>query len=134
MAESNLRAGAVIRDALTRNKTLAGIVGQRIFPLRAPKGTTGSYILYGRDGYTPTKSQLGSIDNVAELLVNAYSTDYDETLEMAEEIENTVRTMRNAENRAVYIADAVEDVAGFTDTGKTVYVQAFTITFGTLQI
>ncbi len=132
MGKSNIRAGAVIRDALIQNETLAAIVCQRIFPLRAPKGTTGSYILYGRDGYEAMRTQMGTIDNVAEVLVNAYSTDYDETLDMAEAIENTVREMRNA-GTEIFVADAIEDVSGYTDTGETIYVQSFTVTFGQLQ-
>lgn len=133
MAKSNIRAGAVIRDALLQNEALTAIVGQQIMPLRAAKGTTGSYILYGRDGYEPTLTQMGKVDNVAEVLVNCYSTDYDKTLDMAEAVEDTVRVMRNS-GVEIFIADCVEDVAAeFKDTGEAVYVQAFTLTFGTLQ-
>ena len=133
MAKSNIRAGAVIRDALLQNEALTAIVGQRIFPLRCPKATTGSYVLYGRDGYHAEKTQTGNIENVAEVLVNCYSTDYDETLDMAEAVEKTVRDMAN-NGVAIYIDDCVEDVAAeFKDTGEAVLVQAFTLTFGTLQ-
>lgn len=132
MAKSNIRAGATMRDALLQNAVLAEIIDQRVFPLRAPKDTKGSYILYGRDGYEPSRTLMGNVENVAEVMVNAYSTDYDETLDMAEAIEDTVRVMRNA-GTEIFVADAIEDVSGYTDTGETIFVQSFTIKFGTLQ-
>ena len=46
--ESKLKVTTVIRQILLKNSELLALVGEKIFPLYAPEGTEGDFVLYAR--------------------------------------------------------------------------------------
>ncbi len=131
MSKSMLSAGADVRDVLRTDPTIQELVGENIYPIIAPNGTEGGYILYARDDYSEDLTKMGVVDETASIILNANSTDYDEGLMIAEAIRRVIRKMRNA-GCALTISHAREDVAGYTEAGNTIYSQIIEITFGNL--
>lgn len=128
---SMLSVGVDIRTLLLADEPLKALVGNNIFPLVAPESTTGDFITVRRSAYKLARNKMGVTEEIATLLIAAFSPDYDRSLEIAEAIRRVILNTR-VQNRNLDIIDAPEDLVSYQDTGQTWYSQPFVITAGDL--
>lgn len=53
----SLEIGRIIKNILSQDEELSRQVGSKIFPLVADKGTSFPFIVYRRDGLTPSSNK-----------------------------------------------------------------------------
>ena len=75
--ESKLKVTTVIRQILLKNGDLSALIGEKIFPLYAPKGTEGDFILYVRDEYSTQYTAMGLFSQQCRVFINVVSDNYD---------------------------------------------------------
>lgn len=84
------KIGNDVRTILLSNPDLVAMVGEDIYPLVAPEGTEGSFILYQRGKYTKQYTKMGVYEDECNLIITAISDNYDNALDLASEIDNTL--------------------------------------------
>ena len=106
------RIGSIVREILLGNADLYALVGEDIFPIVAPEGTLGNFIVYRRDKYSKEYTKLGVVDDVCHLAVSAIADNYDTALDIAVLLDNTLtgkHTTSNGENFIMKLIDSTED-------------------------
>lgn len=81
----NLQIGRVVRKLLLRHQPLADVVGNKVFPLVAEKGTTFPFIVYRRENATPSTNKdrlIYDIDSTVSIIVA--SDNYTNSIDIAE--------------------------------------------------
>lgn len=73
----------IIRKILLQNEQIKKSVEDRIFPIEAPKNTTGDFIIYQRDGYAFNESKMGVYNKSPLVFINIISDDYDNSQALA---------------------------------------------------
>ena len=124
MSKSMLSVVTDIRNLFLNNATIMGLVGTNIFPLVAPEGTTGDFITVKRAGYKTERTKFGVLDETATMIIAAFSTDYDRSLEIAEAMRTVILNIR-VDKVALEIKDAPEDMVSAAETGQAWFVQPF---------
>ena len=75
-----------IFSLLSNNPTIQSLVGDKIYPLVAPQGTSGDCIAVQRDGYRREGTKMGIALQASVFFTTAVSEDYDRSLAIAEAI------------------------------------------------
>ena len=70
---------AILQDSLG----IKTMVGDKIFPLVAPNGTEGDFIIYQRDGFKQEYTKMGVARQVPTIFVTAVSDNYTRSQELA---------------------------------------------------
>lgn len=133
MSKSVLSAGQIIRNALLADVEINMAVGTNIFPLFAPKGTTGDYILYAREDGGEEPGQMGSLEEKAIITINVNSVDYDRGLQIAEMVRRVLMGLRGG-RYGIRRGHDREDVAGLTDKGQPILTQILEYEFSDLLV
>lgn len=123
----------MVREVLLADAEVAGMVGANIFPLFAPAGTKGDYILYAREDGGEEPGQMGNVEEKAVVTINVNSVDYDRGLELAEKVRTALLKLRGGRYGIRRTHDR-EDVAGLTDKGQTVVTQILEYEFSDLLV
>lgn len=93
--------GTVLFKELSKVPEIVQIVGDKIFPVVAPKGTDGDFIVYLRDTYSKKRNNMGNTEE-CKLFIVACSPRYDTSVELADlinthceglEVEGSIRQM-----------------------------------------
>lgn len=103
--------GNDVRTILLNNSEIVERVGNDIFPLVAPEGTEGAFIIYQRDKYTKTWGKMGVTEDTCHLLLIAIADNYDLALDLAELIDNALtgrHTNDFGENFTMNLIDSTE--------------------------
>ena len=106
------RIGSIVREILLGNADLYALVGEDIFPIVAPEGTLGNFIVYRRDKYSKEYSKMGVTDDICHLLITAIADNYDTALEMAVLLDNTLtgkHITSEGQNFVMKLIDSSED-------------------------
>lgn len=82
--------GNELRDILLSNSAITAQVNEHIYPLIAPEKTEGDFIIYMRRDYSKKLTKQGVYADVAEVAFVAISDNYDNALQLAAEIDNTL--------------------------------------------
>jgi hypothetical protein len=69
--------GNDVREILLSCSALTEIVGTDIYPIIAPEGTNGTFILYQRDKLKKTYSKMGLFEEECHLILTIVADDYD---------------------------------------------------------
>lgn len=83
LAESKFKITTKIRQKLLNDPEINKIVKKKVYPIVAPEGTEGDFIVYQRDGYGKKRSQMGTAQTNPSVFVNAISVDYDRSQHLA---------------------------------------------------
>lgn len=75
-----------IFSLLSNNPTIQSFVGNKIYPLVAPQGTSGDFIAVQRDGYRREDTKMGIALQASVFFTTVVSEDYDRSLAIAEAI------------------------------------------------
>lgn len=70
---------AILQDSLD----IKTMIGGKIFPLVAPNGTKGDFIIYQRDGFKQEYTKMGVARQVQTIFVTAVSDNYTRSQELA---------------------------------------------------
>lgn len=68
---------SIIRSIILEDSLIKNLVGEKVYPLQAPKDTIGDFILYQRDGYVVENTKMGVATQKPLVFLNVVSEDYD---------------------------------------------------------
>lgn len=108
-AKSKFRITNEIRAILLSNPKIVALIGNRIFPLVAPEGTTGDFIAYQRDEYSIDRTKMGIASQKCRVFINAVSEDYDRSQDLAVLIHETLEGIYTTPDMTIYLEDSTED-------------------------
>ncbi len=100
---------AEIRSLLLQNEEIKGFVGERIFPIMAPEGTDGDFIVYQRDGLKQEYTQMGVAGQTAVIYVTAVSDSYVRNNSLASLIYDTLSGDYKDPDMRIQLEDSTED-------------------------
>lgn len=83
LPREKLTISTYARGYLLQHDAISSKVGGRIFPSIAPEGTPTPFIVYERDTYAVDDTKMGPFNDIAEVIYEIVSDDYDEALEVA---------------------------------------------------
>lgn len=123
MTGAKFKVTTLIRSILLADKRLTEIIEDKIFPVIAPKDTTGDFVLYNRDEYSIDRTQMGIATQTCKVYINAISEDYDRSQDIAALVFEILEgTFSNPEMR-IRLVDSTEDY----EEGKYIQVLLFSI-------
>lgn len=133
MKITTLTSPIILRKYMTEDETLretlrteAGEI--KIYPVSAPEGTVGDFIVHTRIGYGKTATDAANREETTTIEVEICSTDYDRlVLVLLDAVRRVVIRMRNDGIRA-HITDCDEYRYAFVDGGQTWYTERVTVT------
>jgi hypothetical protein len=106
------KVGEVVREILLLDEDIKGMVGQDIYPIIAPEGTLGAFILYRRDKYSKNYTKTCVNSEECTLIVTAVADDYDTAIELAMLIDNALTGNHMTDDNKRFdmrLADSSED-------------------------
>lgn len=110
MKYTKFNASTVIRSILKRKEEIIKLVPeQNIKPLVAPKNTEGNIIVCERDEYSKDYTKMGITNEECKVYVTAISSDYDESVELAELINDTLEGSFPEYGLSIKMLDSTED-------------------------
>lgn len=118
--------GNVVRALLLENEDVVEQVSTNIFPLIAPEGTDGDFIVYMRERYGKSVVKQGVYEDDCELAVVAISDNYDSAIALASKIDNTISGKHTLEN-GVKLTILLKDSTETFDDNKYIETLVFTI-------
>lgn len=122
---SKLRSSEYIRERLLSNDKIVSLVGDKIYPMKAPN-INGDYIVLSRTSYEVVDTKAGICSRRCNVLVEVFSDEYDRSLDIAEAIDNFFTNLRENDNERHSFIGLVEAVEVVVD-GKFVQVLEYTI-------
>ena len=117
-----------LRPMLLARESLTALVGENIFPLYAPEGTVGDFILYQRTVGGSEVNQMGLTGEWCEVTFNVVSDDYVKGVEIAEELRIVLQDVYIGEERnQLVMSNSREDFVGENNVVKYVQILVFTV-------
>lgn len=112
-----------VRSIILASEEIAQMIGDKVFPIVAPDGTKGDFIIYQRDGYKQEYTKMGVARQIPTVFVNAVSDDYDRSLQLASLIYEVLEGDFCKPDMRIHLEDSTED---YSD-GKYFQVLQFSI-------
>lgn len=75
-----------IRKHLLDDPKIKELVGDKVYPIIAPEGTTGNFIVYVRDQYSISKTKQGVYEQTCIIFITCVAERYDISQEMADAV------------------------------------------------
>ena len=117
-----------LRPMLLARESLTALAGENIFPLYAPEGTVGDFILYQRTAGGSEVNQMGLTGEWCEVTFNVVSDDYVKGVEIAEELRSVLQDVYVGEERdQLVMSNSREDFVGENNVVKYVQILVFTV-------
>lgn len=132
----------VLRNALLSNSKVQNLCGDRVKPLIMPHqerdedgnlNDVGAFIVIAREDFHEEQNQFDTYNETCDMVANAVSVDYDESLELAEAILLEIKKLRNVQHYQIFATSSSEEVLGYEEEGQTRYVQIIKYSFGALR-
>lgn len=82
LSNEKLTIGLYARGKLLADETISDLVGTRIYPNIAPEGSPSPFVVYERDSYLTEKNKMGVHLEMAEIVYEVVSDDYDTGLDI----------------------------------------------------
>ncbi len=112
-----------LRAILLASPAITALVDDKIFPLVAPEGTDGDFILYYRDGYKQERTKMGVATQKPLIYIIAISYDYDRSQDLATLIYETLEGSFSNPDMRIRMEDSTEDY----EDGKYIQVLQFSV-------
>lgn len=103
------RITAEIQSLLLQNGEIKGIVGGKVFPIMAPEGTDGDFIVYQRDELKQDYTKMGVASQTAVIYVTAVSDSYVRSNNLASLIYDTLSGDFENPDMHIQLEDSTED-------------------------
>lgn len=116
-----------LRPMLLARESLASLVGENIFPLYAPEGTSGDFILYQRTSGGSEVNQMSLTCEWCEVTFNVVSDDYVKGVEIAEELRSALQDVYVDNKDQLVMTNSHEDFVGENNIVKYVQILVFSI-------
>ena len=103
--------GDDVRALLLADTNIAALVGEDIYPIVAPEGTDGEFIVYRREKYSKDTVKEGVVGDECILSLTAVADNYDAAVTLAELIDNALtgkHTNGEGENFQMVLSDSSE--------------------------
>lgn len=123
MRVNKLLVTTEIAAILKETPEVIGAVGDQIFPILAPKGTTGDFILYKREKYNAEWNKMGKSSDKCEVYINVISGDYNRCQKVAAAVQEALEGSFSEPDMTICLVDSTED---YVD-GKYVEILLFSI-------
>lgn len=108
--------GNDIREILLQSSALTEQIGEDIYPIIAPEGTTGAFILYKRDKYNKSYTKMGVYEEECQVLVTIVADDYDIAVYLAYLVDDALQgTHSNPETGCSLRIELINSTEGFDD-------------------
>ena len=118
------KVGSVVRGILVGSQEITDQVGEHIYPIVAPEGTEGDFIVYTRTKYTKKWTEMGVYEDECEIQVLAISDNYDRVTQLAENIDLLLTGPHTIDGRRFNI-----DLSNSSETFEDLkYIEALTFT------
>ena len=98
-----------IQSLLLQNGEIKGIVGGKVFPIMAPEGTDGDFIVYQRDELKQDYTKMGVASQTAVIYVTAVSDSYVRSNNLASLIYDTLSGDFENPDMHIQLEDSTED-------------------------
>lgn len=108
-ADKKFLAIKTIFSLLSNDPTVSSFVGNRIYPLVAPQGSTGDFIAVQRDGYRRDDTKMGIALQASVFYTTAVSEDYDRSLNIADAIYDALEGDHSQHNLRIRLEDYGEE-------------------------
>lgn len=112
----------LIRERLLSDEKLKELVGNKIFPIIAPEGTTNNYIVYVRDEYSIDRTKTGIAFHNCIVFISCVSSSYDESQKIADAVFQCLDGRYKINTKAQNI-NAIEMIDSTEDYDGDVYIQ-----------
>lgn len=112
-----------VRGILMSDPEIQKKVDKKIFPLVADTDTEGDFIVYQRDGYKQEYTKMGVARQIPIVFVNAVSSDYDKSQELAGLIYEALEGSFTDPEMTIHLEDSTEAY----EDGKYIQVLQFSI-------
>lgn len=98
-----------IRGILLDSDDICRLVGKKIYPIVAPDGTDGDFIVYQRDGYKQEYSKMGVARQIPIVYVSVISDNYDRSNQIASLIYSALEGYFEDPVMTIHLEDSTED-------------------------
>lgn len=115
-----------IRKLLIENVELQSIINSNIFPILAPEGTTGDFIIYYRDKYGKEYTTFGISNEQCTVWIGAVSDNYDRSQRIAELINEAIEGKHKNTSGYDYECRLLDSTEDFEDK-KYIQILVFEI-------
>lgn len=112
----------LIREKLLEDEKIKELVDSRIYPIIAPEGTQGNYIVYVRDEYSIDRTKVGIAYHNCIVFISCVSSSYDESQEIADAVFQALdgKYKINTEQHNI---NSIELIDSTEDYNGDVYIQ-----------
>ena len=108
--------GNDVRDILLQDSAITQMVGENIYPVIAPEGTTDPFILYQRDKYKKSYTKMGVYEEECHLLITIVGDNYDVAVYLAYLVDTALQgTHSNPETGCNLMLELYDSTEGFDD-------------------
>lgn len=105
---SKFKVTTEMRALLLKDATVKGLVGDQIFPIVAPDGTRGDFIIYQRDEYSQEFTKMGKVSEDCEVLVFAVSENYKRSQDIAAAVKKSLEGRYSNPTMEIWMSDSTE--------------------------
>lgn len=96
---------------LLSSEALVKMIGDKVFPIVAPEGTEGDFVVYQRDGFKREDTKMGRALQQSLFYITAVSEDYDRCLDIADAVFDTLEGDFANPDMRIKLEDYTEDYA-----------------------
>lgn len=122
-AENKFKSTTIMRSLLLEDSRITDIVEKKIYPLMAPKGTEGDFIIYKRDEYSKEYNKMSITSQKCRVFFNVISESYDRSQHIAFLIDDRLSGYWEDHKLDIKLVDSTEDY----EDGKYIQILLFEI-------
>lgn len=104
-----------IRKLLLGDTQIKSLVNNKIYPIVAPDGTTGDFIIYYRDAYGKDYTNFGVVNENCRVFIACISESYDNSINLIEKINDTIEGKHKNSNNYEYECRLIDSTEDFED-------------------
>lgn len=98
-----------IRSIIKNKQEIENLVGDKIYPVVAPDGTNGDFIVYQRDGYKQEYNKMGVARQTTYVYISIVSDNYDRTSKIASLVYEVLEGSFKNPTMIIHLEDSTED-------------------------
>lgn len=98
-----------VRSIIKSQEGIGNLVGDKIYPVVAPDGTNGDFIVYQRDGYKQEYSKMGVARQTTYVYISIVSDNYDRASDIASLIYSALEGSFKNPTMTIHLEDSTED-------------------------
>ena len=105
---NKFKASTEMRAILIESPEVKSLIGDQVFPIVAPEGTKGDFIVYHRDEYAQKFSKMGLAADSCKILLFAVSEDYKRSQDIAAVAKIALEGRYSSPEMEIWMEDSTE--------------------------